>query len=36
VKTPAQVRAMNVDWSAAAEKWDAAAQFLKEEFAAGD
>jgi len=36
VKTPAQVKAMNVDWGAAAEKWDAAAQFLKEEFAAGD
>src|SRR6476660_4487343 len=32
VKTPAQVKAMNVDWAAAAEKWDAAAQFLKEEF----
>jgi iron(III) transport system substrate-binding protein len=36
VKTPAQVKAMNVDWTAAADKWDTAAQFLKEEFAAGD
>jgi iron(III) transport system substrate-binding protein len=36
VKTPAQVRAMEVDWSAAAAKWDTAAQFLKEEFATGD
>jgi iron(III) transport system substrate-binding protein len=34
VKTPAEVRAMEVDWSAAAEKWDAAAEFLKTEFTA--
>jgi iron(III) transport system substrate-binding protein len=34
VKTPAEVRAMQVDWSAAAEKWDAAAEFLKSEFTA--
>jgi iron(III) transport system substrate-binding protein len=34
VKTPAEVRAMEVDWAAAAEKWDAAAEFLKTEFAA--
>lgn len=32
VKTPSEVRAMNVDWSVAAEKWDAAAEFLKDEF----
>ena len=29
VKTPTEVRAMKVDWGAAAEKWDAAAEFLK-------
>jgi iron(III) transport system substrate-binding protein len=32
VKTPADVRAMDVDWSAAAEKWDTASEFLKTEF----
>jgi iron(III) transport system substrate-binding protein len=32
VKTPSEVRAMNVDWNAAAEKWDTAAEFLKTEF----
>ncbi len=31
VKTPAQVKAMEVDWSAAAAKWDTAAQFLQAE-----
>jgi iron(III) transport system substrate-binding protein len=36
VKTPGEVRAMEVDWQAAAEKWDAAAEFLKTEFAAAD
>jgi iron(III) transport system substrate-binding protein len=36
VKTPSQVRAMRVDWSAAAEKWDAAAQFLQTEFTGAD
>jgi iron(III) transport system substrate-binding protein len=36
VKTPTQVKAMEVDWAAAAAKWDTAAQFLKEEFATGD
>jgi iron(III) transport system substrate-binding protein len=36
VKTPAEVKAMKVDWAAAAEKWDTAANFLKDEFAAGD
>jgi iron(III) transport system substrate-binding protein len=33
VKTPAEVRPMSVDWAAAAAKWDAAAEFLKNEFA---
>jgi iron(III) transport system substrate-binding protein len=32
VKTPAQVKAMDIDWSAAAAKWDTAAQFLQTEF----
>ena len=36
VKTPSEVRAMEVDWSAAAEKWDTAAEFLKTEFAAAE
>lgn len=36
VKTPSQVKAMEVDWSAAAAKWDTAAEFLKTEFATGD
>jgi hypothetical protein len=36
VKTPAEVRAMKVDWAAAAAKWDAAAEFLKNEFAAAE
>jgi iron(III) transport system substrate-binding protein len=34
VKTPSKVRAMDVDWKAAAEKWDAAAEYLKAEFTA--
>jgi iron(III) transport system substrate-binding protein len=34
VKTPGQVRAMEVDWSAAAGKWDTAAEFLTNEFTA--
>jgi iron(III) transport system substrate-binding protein len=32
VKTPNEVRAMQVDWAAAAEKWDTAAEFLESEF----
>ena len=36
VKTPAQVKAMNVDWTAAAAKWDTAAEFLKGEFTGGE
>lgn len=34
VKTPSEVQAMKVDWKAAAEKWDEAAEFLKAEFTA--
>jgi iron(III) transport system substrate-binding protein len=34
VKTPQDVRAMDVDWEAAAAKWDAAAEFLASEFTA--
>lgn len=34
VKTPSQVRAMEVDWPAAAAKWGTAAEFLKTEFTA--
>jgi iron(III) transport system substrate-binding protein len=34
VKTPRDVRVMKVDFAAAAEKWDTAADFLKEEFTA--
>jgi iron(III) transport system substrate-binding protein len=34
VKTPPEIRAMKVDWSAAADKWDAAAEFLTAEFTA--
>ena len=36
VKTPEQVRAMQVDFAAAAAKWDTAARFLQVEFAAAD
>lgn len=36
VKTPGEVRAMDVDWKAAAEKWDVVAEFLKTEFAAAE
>ena len=35
VKTPQSVRPMQVDFAAAAEKWDAAAKFLQNEFAGG-
>lgn len=34
VKTPPEIRAMTVDWSAAADKWDATAEFLNSEFTA--
>jgi iron(III) transport system substrate-binding protein len=36
VKTPSEVRAMEVDWKMAAEKWDATAKFLATEFAAAE
>ena len=32
VKTPAEVKAMAVDWNAAAAGWDTASKFLAEEF----
>lgn len=34
VKAPPEVRAMKIDWEAAADKWDVAAEFLKDEFTA--
>ena len=36
VKTPAQVKPMEVDWQAAADQWTEAAKFIREEFAAAD
>lgn len=36
VQSPGQVRAMEIDWQAAADKWDVAAEFLKNEFAAAN
>jgi iron(III) transport system substrate-binding protein len=36
VKTPAQVRAMEVNWSTAAAKWEIASRFLKAEFTGAD
>jgi iron(III) transport system substrate-binding protein len=36
VETPRTVKAMQVDFRAAAEKWDTAASFLRKEFATGD
>jgi iron(III) transport system substrate-binding protein len=36
VKTPSEVRAMDVDWKSAAAKWDTVAEFLKNEFAAAE
>ena len=35
IKTPKTIRAMKVDFEKAAEKWDAAAKFLRDEFAGG-
>ncbi len=35
VKTPRTIKAMQVDFEAAADKWDAAAEFLAEEFTGG-
>jgi iron(III) transport system substrate-binding protein len=34
VKSPPEIRAMDVDWAAAVEKWDTAAEFLANEFTA--
>ncbi|HEY4232246.1 MAG TPA: extracellular solute-binding protein, partial [Lacipirellulaceae bacterium] len=36
VKTPQQVRPMDVDFAKAADDWDATARFLQQEFAAAD
>ncbi|HEX5471717.1 MAG TPA: extracellular solute-binding protein [Lacipirellulaceae bacterium] len=36
VKTPAQVKAMSIDWSAAAAKWDNVSRFLQAEFTGAD
>jgi iron(III) transport system substrate-binding protein len=36
VKTPQEVRAMHVDWAAAAGKWDTTAEFLTAEFATAE
>jgi iron(III) transport system substrate-binding protein len=35
VKTPKTIHPMKVDFEAAAEQWDAAAKFLRDEFAGG-
>jgi hypothetical protein len=35
VETPGTVKAMAVDFDAAVKHWDQAAQFIREEFAAG-
>jgi hypothetical protein len=35
VATPRAIRAMQVDFDAAAEKWDTAAAFLRDELAGG-
>ena len=35
IKTPKTIRAMQVDFDAAAEKWGAAAEFLRDEFSEG-
>jgi iron(III) transport system substrate-binding protein len=36
VETPETIRAMKVDFAAAADKWDSAAQFLRDEFTGAD
>jgi iron(III) transport system substrate-binding protein len=36
VKTPQMVRAMEVNWDTAAEKWDSTMEFLKQEFLSAD
>lgn len=35
VETPKTIKAMKIDFDAAAEKWDTAAEFLRDEFAGG-
>jgi iron(III) transport system substrate-binding protein len=35
VATPQTIRAMQIDFDAAAEKWDAAAKFIRDEFTGG-
>src|SRR5262249_47514181 len=36
VQTPQTIKAMQVDFRAAVEKWDAVAKFIRDEFTAGD
>ncbi len=36
VKTPRDVRAMEVDWQKAADEWASAAEFIRDEFATGE
>jgi iron(III) transport system substrate-binding protein len=36
VETPKTVKAMPVDFSAAAKEWDRAAEFIRDEFATGE
>jgi iron(III) transport system substrate-binding protein len=36
VATPQTVRAMEVDWTAAAQAWDSAAEFMRDEFSAAE
>jgi iron(III) transport system substrate-binding protein len=36
VKTPVQVKAMQIDWPASAAKWDTASAFLRDEFTGAD
>jgi iron(III) transport system substrate-binding protein len=36
VKTPREVKAMNVDWQKAANQWAHAARFIRDEFATAE
>jgi iron(III) transport system substrate-binding protein len=36
VETPKTIKAMPVDFAAAAEKWESAAKFMRDKFATGD
>jgi len=36
VETPATIRAMETDFAAAAERWDTAAAFLRDQFVRAD